>query len=356
LNNNRKINQSIKSSQTKKQKLFMKKLINLAIVLAFVPVLMMTSCKKDAPETVNAYITLKAYMATSALDLPDLAKNWIVDPKSTKMGGPIDSVAGTMPGYNVFDIRPAADFAAGHIKNAVNVALKDVVTTAANYKDKPICVVCFTGQTAGQAVMALRLSGFPTAVVLKWGMAGWNSAYKAPWISNSGQEIAANGNIAVGNANWVTTAAPANGVFAEPVWTSSATDGAAILKERVQTVLNAGFATAAAADVLASPANYQIINYWSAADYTALGHFSGAYDLPVISIAGDLIKAFDPSKEELVYCYTGQTSSIATFWLNVLGYKTKGVAFGANRLVYDQLKAAKKTVYPGAKNWAVVTN
>lgn len=333
----------------------MKNIIRLAVVLALMPLLMMTSCKKDAPEAVNAYLTLKSYMVTNSLDLPDLAKNWIVDPKSTAMGGPIDSVTSTMPGYHVFDIRPAADFAAGHIQNAINVALKDVVTTAANYTDKPIIVVCFTGQTAGQAVMALRLSGYANAVVLKWGMAGWNSAFKGPWVSNSGVEVAANGNIAVGNANWVTTAAPALGSFAEPVWTSTSTDGAAILKERVQAVLNAGFAPEAAASVLDNPANYQVFNYWSNEDYLKFGHFSGAYNMPVIALAGDLVKALDPAKEELIYCYTGQTSSIATFWLNVLGYKTKGIAFGANRLVYDNLKANGKAVYKGAKNWAVVT-
>jgi rhodanese-related sulfurtransferase len=337
----------------------MKKLFNLAVLLALVPVLMMTSCKKDEPETANAYLTLKSYMVSNNLDLPAIKDNpalpWIVDPKSTAMGGPIDSVTSTMPGYHVFDIRPATDFAAGHIQNAINVALKDVVTTAANYKDKPIVVVCFTGQTAGQAVMALRLSGFPNAVVLKWGMAGWNSAYKGPWVANSGVEVSANGNIAVDNTNWVTTAAPSNGSFAEPVWTSTSTDGAAILKERVQAVLDAGFSTAAAVDVIANPADYQIANYWSNEDYLKFGHFSGAYNIPTIALAGDLIKAFDPSKEALVYCYTGQTSSIATFWLNVLGYKTKGIGFGANRLVYDQLKANAKAVYKGAKNWAVVT-
>jgi rhodanese-related sulfurtransferase len=333
----------------------MKKLINIALLLALMPVLFLTSCKDEEPDAVNAYTTLKSYMVANALDLPDLAKNWIIDPKSVAMGGGIDSVNSTLPGYHVFDIRPATDYAAGHIKNAINVALKDVVTTAASYTDKPICVVCFTGQTAGQAVMALRLSGFANAVVLKWGMAGWNATYKGPWVSNSGYEDPANGNIAVGNANWVTTAAPAVGSFAEPVWTSTATDGAAILKERVQAVLNAGFTTATAADVLAAPANYQIMNYWSNENYLKFGHFTGAFNMPTIALAGDLVKAFDPAKEELVYCYTGQTSSIATFWLNVLGYKTKGIAFGANRLVYDQLKAASQPVYKGPKKWAVVT-
>ncbi len=334
----------------------MKKILNIAVLLALVPVLMMSSCKKDEPDAVNAYTTLKTYIVTNNLDLPDLAKNWIIDPKSTTMGGVIDSVTGTIPTHYVFDIRPAADYAAGHIKNAINVPLKDVVTTAANYTDKPIVVVCFTGQTAGQAVMALRLSGFEDAVVLKWGMAGWNSNFKAPWVAKCGIETQSNGNIAVGNANWVTTAAPAAGSFTEPVWTSTATDGAAILKERVQAVLDEGFTLGSADEILANPSNYQIHNYWPAADYTAFGHFNGAYNTPVISLAGDLVKTFDPTKDAMIYCYTGQTSSIASFWMNVLGYKTKGIGFGANRLVYDQLKANGKAVYKGAKNWPVVTD
>ena len=339
----------------------MKKLINLAVLLAFVPVLMFTSCKKDEPDVVNAYTTLKSYMVTNALDLPDLAKNWIVDPKSTnQVGGIVDSVSGTIPGYTIYDLRSATDFAAGHIKNATNVALKDIITTVTNAsvaKDAKILVVCYTGQTAGQAVMALRLLGWSKAVVLKWGMAGWNAAYKTPWVNNSGYEDPAKGNLAATNTtNWVKTAAPAVGSFAEPVWTSTATDGASILKERVQAVLNSGFSPADGATVLANPATSPVINYWSQEDYLAFGHYLGAYNVPTIALAGDLVKAIDPSKEVLVYCYTGQTSSIATFWLNVLGYKTKGIGFGANRMVYTDLKTAKKATYPGPKNWAVATN
>ena len=339
----------------------MKKLINLAVLLAFVPVLMMTSCKKDEPDAVNAYTTLKSYMVTNALDLPDLAKNWIVDPKSTnQVGGIVDSITSTIPGYIIYDLRSATDFAAGHIKNATNVALKDIITTVTNAavaKDAKILVVCYTGQTAGQAVMALRLLGWSKAVVLKWGMAGWNASFKTPWVNNSGFEDPAKGNLAAGNTtNWVKTAAPAVGSFTEPVWTSTATDGAAILKERVQAVLNAGFSPADGATVLANPGATPVINYWSQDDYLAFGHYLGAYNVPTIALAGDLVKAFDPSKEVLVYCYTGQTSSIATFWLNVLGYKTKGIGFGANRMVYTDLKAAKRATYPGPKNWAVASN
>ncbi|MEI6680337.1 MAG: hypothetical protein WCL21_17140, partial [Mariniphaga sp.] len=74
---------------------------------------------------------------------------------------------------------------------------------------------------------------------------------------------------------------------------------------------------------------------------------------PVISLAGDLIKGFDPTKETLLYCWTGQTSSITSFWLNVLGYKIKSIGFGGNRMVYTALKTAGKTTYKGPKTWTV---
>ncbi|HAQ17889.1 MAG TPA: hypothetical protein DCR40_01495 [Prolixibacteraceae bacterium] len=338
----------------------MKKFIQSAALLAMlVLVSLLHSCKEDPPPTPdNAFVALKSYMVANNLDLPALLSGWVVDPfgATNTPPGIVDDATSSIPGYTVYDIRPTADFTANHIKNAKNVILKDVITTTETLglaKDAKILVVCFTGQTAGQAVMALRLLGWKNAQVLKWGMAGWNATYQGPWVSNSGFVTPANGDLAVGSANWVTTAAPATGSFAEPNFTSTSTDGAAILKERVQAVLNAGFSTADGSAVLASPATYSIVNYWSAADYTTLGHFSGAYNVPVISLAGDLNKAFDPSKEMLVYCWTGQTSSVATFWLNVLGYKTKGIGYGANRMIYSTLKTAGKTIYKGPKTWTV---
>jgi rhodanese-related sulfurtransferase len=342
---------------------FMKNFIKTSAILSLlVLALVFQSCKKDPPPTPeNAYSSLKAYMIANNLDLPALLAGWVLDPNGTSATPPgiVDDATSTITGYTVYDIRSAADFATNHIKNAKNVVLKDVITTTETLglaKDAKILVVCYTGQTAGQAVMALRLLGWKNAAVLKWGMAGWNSTYQGPWISNSGFVTPANGDLAVGSSNWVTTAAPATGVFAEPVFTSTSTDGATILRERVQTVLNTGFSTADGALVLAAPASYTIVNYWSNADYTTLGHFSGALNIPAISFAGDLNKGFDPSKEVLVYCWTGQTSSVATFWLNVVGYKTKGIGFGANRMIYSALKTAGKTIYKGPKSWTVTPN
>lgn len=336
----------------------MKKTIKWATLLAMlVLVSLFHSCKKDPPPTPdNAYATLKTYMLTNSLDLPAMLTSWVVDPAGISASGIVDDATSTVTGYTVYDLRSAADFAINHIKNAKNVALKDVITTTetlALAKDAKILVVCYTGQTAGQAVMALRLLGWKNAQVLKWGMAGWNATYQGPWVNNSGFVTPANGDLAVGNANWVTTAAPVTGSFAEPTWSSASTDGATILKERVQAVLANGFATGDGSAILATPANYTIVNYWPTTDYIALGHFVGAYNIPVISLTNDLVKGFDPTKETQIYCWTGQTASMASFWMNVLGYKTKPIGFGANRMIYSALKAAGKSIYKGPKNWAV---
>ncbi len=339
----------------------MKNFIKTSAILAMlILVSSLQSCKKDPPPAAtNSYGILKDYMVANNLDLPALLTSWVVDPNGTSAAGIVDDATSTVPGYTVFDIRSATDFATNHITGAKNIVLKDVITTAETLgvaKDAKILVVCYTGQTAGQAVMALRLLGWKNAVVLKWGMAGWNATFQGPWISNSGFTDPTKGDLAVGNANWVTTAAPAAGSFSEPSLTTAATTGAAILRERVLAVLAAGFSPADGSAVLAAPATFTVVNYWSAADYTTLGHFSGAFNMPVISLAGDLVKGFDPSKETCVYCWTGQTSSVATFWLNVLGYKTKGIGFGTNRMIYTAMKNASKSIYKGPKTWTVSQN
>ena len=317
----------------------------LAFALAIIPMLILSSCK-DETTTVSAYETLKTYMEENSLDLPDLLVDW-VKPADVL----VDTTDYSIPSYYVIDIREAADFGAGHIKDAVNSTLADILTEAGNAAGKPILVVCYTGQTAAHAVMALRLSGYSDAVVLKFGMCGWHDDFAGSWLSNSGHD---NGNTAIGSANWNSETAPALGSFDAPEWTSSSTDGAEILAERVATTISGGFLGVASADVLANPDNYQIINYWAEADYLTFGHFNGAFQLSPINFTN--VDAFDFNSTSLVYCYTGQTSSMATFWLNTLGYNVKSIKFGANSLVYDLLSAAGKPNYHGTLGYAYVTD
>jgi len=329
----------------------MTKIIRYFFFLALIPTIYLASCTKDNTDTAATgnFTVLKNYLVSQNMDLDTVLKNWIVDAKIIQAGGIVDTNDYSIPSRHVLDIRSAADFTAGHIRNAINVPLANVVTLARTLStDKPILVVCYTGQVAGQAVMALRLSGFKTAQVLKWGMATWNPQFSAVWENG-------HGNIAVGSPNWVTTPAPTFNSYGYPTWTSTTTDPAALLEERINATLAGGLKIVTAADALANPAAWDVMNYWGAADYTAFGHFSGAFQQEFITLHNDEVKHFNPSKETLVYCYTGQTSSMATFYLNMLGYNTKGVKFGVNALKYDELKAANKSVFKTPSNYPFVT-
>lgn len=333
----------------------MKKFVKYFLILAVLPAFVLSSCKKDddpTDPTVSAYETLSTYMVDNGMDLPAMLTNWVIAPDlvSKDVNGIVDPTDFSIPDYHVVDIRSASDFAAGHIKGAVNSTLANILTTAAGLgTDKPILVVCATGQTASQAVIALRLSGYMDAVVMKFGMAYWNADFSGAWDNSIG-------NIADGNANWVYDASPAFSEYSNPGWTSTATSGADILKARIETMLAAGFAGVSASDVLADPAAAgQIINFWPEADYTTLGHFTTALQMQPIGIATGQVKNFDPSVPTLIYCYTGQTSAMVVSWLNVLGYDAKSVKFGVNALAHDALDAAGKPAWHAAHDYDYVT-
>jgi rhodanese-related sulfurtransferase len=79
----------------------------------------------------------------------------------------------------VVDVRPAADFAKGHILNAVNIPIngfKNQTAALGKYKDKPIIITCRSGGQSQGACQVLRKAGFPEVYNLKGGVMGWESA------------------------------------------------------------------------------------------------------------------------------------------------------------------------------------
>jgi len=136
-----------------------------------------------------------------------------------------------------------------------------------------------------------------------------------------------------GNNNWVTDASgtlPSNDY---PDWESNTTDGAELLAEKVNSMLSMDW-TISSDEVLNDPAGYNIYNFWTEDDYTTFGHYKGAYQYKPISIAGDIVKALPQSEQCLIYCFTGQTSSFITAWLQVLGYNTKSILFGVSNSLF----------------------
>lgn len=313
----------------------MKKLLVVSLATLFIAT---TSCKKVEDDPVvggSAYKTMTTYMVDNNMDLPAILASWLV---SAPALADVQTFIGT---YDIIDIRSAQDFAKGHIEGATNSTLAGILTAAAN-TTKPILVVCYSGQTAAHAVVALRLSGYSDAKVLKSGMSSWRADLAGPWESNSGP---VNGITAMGNPSWVTTGTTALSTFSDPVLTASG-DGAAMLAARVQEMLTNGFKGVNNVDVLNTPSNYFINNYWDQVDVDHYGNISTAYRVKPLSIAGGEMSNMDPSKIIVTYCWTGQTSSMVTAYLNVLGFNALSLKYGANGMIYTELSSSHQYVTP----------
>ncbi len=306
----------------------MKKWMKFVLVIAVISVIFVAGCKDDTTDPdVSAFETVLNYMDNNGMTLTDLTTSWIIAPDAT--------LEATLADYYIMDIRTGdtdengvVDYIDGHVPGAVASSYANIVTDAANAGGLPIIVVCYTGQSAGHAVMALRLSGYTDAKSLKWGMSGWHSDFDK-WTGNCAQ---------LNHANWV--AAP--GVIADaqdfdyPTIDTALEDGADILAERVIALLDEGFKGVASIDVLDTPADYFINNYWDATDVETYGNIDGAYRIKPL-----VLENLDPAGIVVTYCWTGQTSSMVTAYLTVLGYDAKSLKFGSNSMIYDDLLGHK---------------
>ncbi len=77
------------------------------------------------------------------------------------------------------DVRPAADFAKGHIINSINIPINGFakqISSLEKYKSQPIIVSCRSGAQSSQACNQLRKQGFTAVHNLRGGILAWQSA------------------------------------------------------------------------------------------------------------------------------------------------------------------------------------
>jgi len=312
----------------------MKKLFYLLIVTALLPVFLLTSCRKDDPDpdTKTKFELLTEYMTANNLDLSDILMGPAGDNKWVKPKHKLTVDAdGAITGFTVIDIRDATTFAAGHIKDAQNITMGNIITGAPADKTTKIIVVCKTGQSSARATAFLRLSGYINAYSLKWGMSGWHSDFDL-WTGG-----AAN----LGHTNWKTSGAEeTKGSFDAPTITSTASTGEAIFNERIAAAIAKSDWIKPNTDVLDNPNSYFINNKWTLDAWNAYGHIDGAYRIDGTDLAIAHLDYLNPAENMITYCYTGQTSSITTAWLNVLGFNNaQSLKFGVNGIIYDEILA-----------------
>jgi rhodanese-related sulfurtransferase len=314
------------------------KFLMLSILFA---VFLITSCSKDE-ENVNESQVLAEYLESTS---SPLGKDYVnTDMPSIMPAVDVKTLNETGQIY-IIDIRAAADFAAGHIENAHNVALADIVSHIESVDLAPytkVAVVCYTGQTAGYAASLLRLLGYDKVFSMKWGMSSWHEDFDK-WSAN----------ISNAYATQFTSTATEKGPMGDlPTLNTGKTTGQEILEARVDALLTEGFdpAKVTTATVFGALSDYYIVNYWPANQYADPGHIPGAIQYTPkesIMLAADL-KTLPTDKKIAVYCYSGQTSAYLAAYLRLLGYDAKSILFGANGMIYDVMKDAGMTIFKPA--------
>jgi len=201
--------------------------------------------------------------------------------------------------FYLLSVRAAEDFAKAHIEGAVNVpygaTMIDNLTNVP--KDKKVVVYCYSGQTAGQAVAAMRLLGYD-AVSLNGGM-GVGANAPIGW-TNKGYSVVSVSTVEDG----------VDGYFSE-------------MPDHIYKIGQTDFL-----DKVKAGDDMVVIDIRSAADYET-AHVQGAISLPWGGTAiSDGLKFISQDKEVFIYCVSGQTAGQTVMAMNLAGINARSVNLG----------------------------
>lgn len=233
--------------------------------------------------------------------------------------------------YFIVSVRSAEHYAVGHIPGAINIPWREVgkdANLALLPTDKPLAVYCYTGHTGGIATALLNTMGYE-AYNLKFGMGSWTKDQSVR-IAKAFDEAVDAHDFAVETQINTPTATFA---LADVEFTTATSD-AAILTAACDFVAT-NITSVTIAQVLfdnlndGNAANDPIIVSVRSAEHYAIGHVPGAINIYWRDIAKEEnLQKLDPSKEIVVYCYTGHTGAVSAAALNLLGYNAVNMKFG----------------------------
>ena len=78
----------------------------------------------------------------------------------------------------ILDVRDAAEFVSGHVRDAKNIPLKELsgrIGEIDKFKTKTVVVVCPTGVQSSKATAKLKSAGFNDVHSLNGGLAAWQT-------------------------------------------------------------------------------------------------------------------------------------------------------------------------------------
>ena len=194
----------------------------------------------------------------------------------------IEEDNGAKENYLVIDVRSADEYAAGHIKHAINIPLEQLESRLDEinaYKDKNVVLYCNTGNRSGKALDLLKQKGF-------------NVLMNAPGVKQYDYELYKVGSI---NAE--------------------------------------GFLK------IANDPNVLVIDVREKKNYDA-GHMKGAINIPYGEPLENYKDVLETNKDKkmITHCYSGNRSAKLAKALNERGYNVTNLLDGTKEYNYELVK------------------
>lgn len=265
--------------------------------------------------------------AAPAGDTPVVAESNVVEeaalayfanfPADKHVISPADFFAKIDAGEEMFiiDIRTPEDYAAGHIKGAVNLPFGNSAI-AENLEiipdDVPVYVYCYTGQTASQTTAVLNVAGKPAYNVQSGFVRGISVEPNFENYLSTEAAVLPTEIYAVDSA---IKAAVEDYYATVSSYAGTATEAQNIKVETVKEIVDS------------ESDEYLIVSVRQAEDY-AKGHIKGAVNIPFGAGMQDALTELPKDKKIIVHCYTGQTASQTVAILRLLGYEAYNMQFG----------------------------
>lgn len=261
----------------------------------------------------------QAAPAAPAFSVRDFVNSYIADLAGGNNIVSMDQfVADVLAGEDMYivDIRRADDYNAGHFAGAVNVpwgssAMWEAVPHLPT--DRRVFVHCYSGQTAGQAIVMMKMAGIDAVSV----NSGWNfgisrvEGYEAA-VTTDATPLDTSFNNGVSDAVMEII----RGYYQE-LATHAGTPFAnrMVSEENLKAILDAG------------DDSVQIVSARRPDDY-AQAHIETAINVPFGPGMGDLFAGLPTDRRLVVYCYSGQTANQMIALMNLLGYDAVSLLYG----------------------------
>lgn len=232
--------------------------------------------------------------------------------QSNNMVGP-QEIYDNLDAFLIIDIRSAADFEAGSIPGSYHSAWAQVGAIMEKIpRNRPVIITCYSGQTAGQAVGALRLAGFTNVQSMTYGI-------NLGWTGRAGLTLDATGMNAAAQLNNVS--APQD-EKEEIVW-----DAVKNYFERIATEGNKLIQNLDLYDALQANPNAFIVYDIRRKDDFDAGHIEFSNHSAWAEF-GDVLDTLPKDRPVVVACYSGQTSGQTVGILRTMNYDAYSLIFG----------------------------